>query len=642
MEIIRCESCDAVQPSDYVIGQYCVSCGKVAKSQIRCAWCLEWVPNSNFCRSCGCELLEPESFGVARMLKDAGVDRFTLAERVRAMPPEQHQTYDAIYARQRSLIDRCIDEARFCQSFLLLKDYAAELEEELLSQLPMSEEDLQKYGKSPQVISAEPRATLQAILESSPIDNNRVLAALALTRTSDPEDEILEIASNCIASDDESLATEATLVIGHWRVWKRNQLRFDAERVLELATKALQERPLKVWAALTCHTISSHQESNSIVQDALKSGVTSLDKDLQFSCALAIPDLEIVSQVSQSKDQIAAEIAYLFLAEHQSPLLLKGFEDLSEDMLPAVLRRLRSPLPSSFTQALLQVVKNGNKKNRLSAAELLCLDDPETLRQILQVAVTQEDGDIFKLLMKATNSVCFQEVVTAFLNSSICEDYDHVWRDIDPQTDPDLVHAVFPLDSAKQISWLKLAEPVLHRTESKAIYRDVIRVLFDVNATPTIRDKACLTLRRMNLYKPGYDGELQKFALTEKDILWAFDSWEAFWTCLEHLLQDTDALCEVAVYEWLAELINKPDNDLAEQLQAANVSVESTCDILIEIAANNDIWVYLRTASLSLLNCLLENVQNKGHTLNTLDQISYSVDNTDVKLKLMSVSEQWK
>src|SRR3990167_7590457 len=87
-ERLRCEAGGAAQPAERRATDACVACGGAVRAEARCPWCLAFGPRVRFCRDCGAELPPAEHFGAARMLKAGGVDRFAIAERLRAMPPD--------------------------------------------------------------------------------------------------------------------------------------------------------------------------------------------------------------------------------------------------------------------------------------------------------------------------------------------------------------------------------------------------------------------------------------------------------------------------------------------------------------------------------------------------------------------------
>jgi hypothetical protein len=91
-----CELCGKPQPPDWMAGDLCVSCGNAVRREVRCFWCVKWVPAGKFCRACGAVVVEEPLFGAARMLKDAGSDRFTIPKQLLEFPPDQIENFSRI------------------------------------------------------------------------------------------------------------------------------------------------------------------------------------------------------------------------------------------------------------------------------------------------------------------------------------------------------------------------------------------------------------------------------------------------------------------------------------------------------------------------------------------------------------------
>src|SRR5882672_232260 len=122
-----CEKCAAPQPPDWNAGDLCVSCGAAVRRDVRCFWCAKWTPFAKFCRSCGAETVEEIHYGAARMLKDAGTDRFTVPRMLREMDPDQRENFTRIYQRHAVAVARHVDEIRFLERFLFHKVFSGAL-----------------------------------------------------------------------------------------------------------------------------------------------------------------------------------------------------------------------------------------------------------------------------------------------------------------------------------------------------------------------------------------------------------------------------------------------------------------------------------------------------------------------------------
>src|SRR5512146_1609966 len=98
MQRAVCEKCGEVQPRDSEAAAACVACGAPVRAEARCAWCARWTPQSRFCRGCGAEIVPSQDYGAARMLKAAGVDRFSILKRLHELDPAQVESFAQIYA----------------------------------------------------------------------------------------------------------------------------------------------------------------------------------------------------------------------------------------------------------------------------------------------------------------------------------------------------------------------------------------------------------------------------------------------------------------------------------------------------------------------------------------------------------------
>src|SRR5947209_6222914 len=138
-----CEACARPQPGDWKAGDLCIHCGKAVRREARCFWCTKWTPSSGkYCRTCGAAVVDGRLFGAARMLKDAGVDRFGVPKMLTELEADQIDNYLQIYQRHAAVMNRHVGHIGFLQTFLREKTWSDVLEEELIGQLPWPEERL--------------------------------------------------------------------------------------------------------------------------------------------------------------------------------------------------------------------------------------------------------------------------------------------------------------------------------------------------------------------------------------------------------------------------------------------------------------------------------------------------------------------
>ncbi|HOX46451.1 MAG TPA: zinc ribbon domain-containing protein [Myxococcota bacterium] len=369
MERALCERCGARQPPGWRPGELCQACGQPVRTERRCAWCLAWSPVGRFCRACGCELPPPDRFGAARLLKDAGVDRFSLGERLRAMDAEQAEDLERRYAEQRARVEAALEPARFAEGFLLTSGLAAALEEELLGRLPMAPAEFEALSAGPPGPFTDP-AQLTAILASSPLEDCRDLAALALVRLGSDERAPLRRALG-LCQSQAPLALEAALALAHWRFHFAPGAAFgpnpDLRRLRELALPYLEDPRLGSWAALAAGlalrsaaarpwTGSQHEAAVRDLEaltPALRRGLDARDSELAFGCALLLGDEErLGAALGHARPEVRAAARQALLGRGARVAeALAGAED--EDERGRLLGCLPHPCaPGALTPAL--------------------------------------------------------------------------------------------------------------------------------------------------------------------------------------------------------------------------------------------------------------------------------------------------
>ena len=173
-----CESCETPQPVDWTPGDLCIQCGRVARRERRCHWCAGWTPEGRFCRTCGAETLADEHYAAGRMLKHAGVDQFSVPERLRSFDVEQIKNLTRIYQRQAVVVARLIDDVAFAERFLYQKVWSDELDASLVPRLPMADGEIDAL-RLPPSRAADANDRLEEIVTTAPLPQMRTLAALA-------------------------------------------------------------------------------------------------------------------------------------------------------------------------------------------------------------------------------------------------------------------------------------------------------------------------------------------------------------------------------------------------------------------------------------------------------------------------------
>lgn len=386
MERIVCTQCGIRQPREWRPGELCSACGQAVRVERQCPWCSSYSPEGRFCKKCGCELVTPETFGAARMLKDAGVDRFTIGNRLRELDPEQVATLQRRYDEQRAIVMRRVDEAWWCEQQLVQRGQADALEQELLDRLPLDDAALDELGSGP----AGPFNDLDQLVEifrSSPLALNRELAALALLRRGSDDRAALRSALGLLPGGGE-LAIEAALVFGQWRFqhstggWPHG---LEPRPLLALGQAALAQPLTRLWGAVTSAvalqpSLVGHwggvrrdeaQQQFEALVPLLRAGIDAGDRELQLACIFALGDEVLLRSLLDHDDVALREAAIQALSARglALPELLERMAGAPAADIARIVERAPDPLPLPAVQAVLAAMQR---------------DDPQLLRRLWQ------------------------------------------------------------------------------------------------------------------------------------------------------------------------------------------------------------------------------------------------------------------
>lgn len=447
MERAVCEKCGAKQPVDWAPADLCVACGAAVRREVRCAWCAEWAPGGKFCRSCGCELVDEGFYGAARMLKSAGVDRFSLAQRLRGMDAELRADLTRIYDAQRAIVMRRVDEGRLCEKYLLQRGYADRLEEQLIRLLPMQKEDLDALASGPIGPFGNCPELLPEITQQSPLQTTRILASIALLRLGrfGARDFAAVVAG--LQADQLPVAVEAALVIAHWRIrlyacfvvkplpdWWRG---FSFSKFVRVARAVPPNPSLRPWAAAALALASfdaregtipepgtaasaEEQEIADSLRPPLRDGLISSDPDLRFTCAMALGEEGIVASQLQCGDEEKRNVARRFLAKRNSPAIRSFLIGAPSNLQSEILQNLSCPLPPALVEPVLSVVDKGDSETRERAVLLLQPSlTPAIVERLVDLALKEKDLLIFRLLLGAKSLPDRRRVVRAILGAGL-------------------------------------------------------------------------------------------------------------------------------------------------------------------------------------------------------------------------------
>jgi hypothetical protein len=545
------------------------------------------------------------------MLKDAGVDKFSIAVRLQEMDPEQVETLQALFARQLAVVDRRVEEAELCTAHLLQSGLAAPIEEAWLPRLPLADDLLAELGAGLQGPFVGRDELLDTIFETSPLPLTRTLAALACVRRGPITQATVGALEGALQHADDRVRAEAACAAGHWRMRAPGPGQLASAWWQELDSTALAEaidtangeqlRPWAAAAATLLHggTLAGAGSANVWIGQLLREGASSSDPDLRLSCALALPDEDVLRAALAGGDPEVRGVVAPALAVLGSSAAALELAAWPAGEQAQVLRRLQAPVAGELVEPLLTVIETSGAQERRMAARLLGqqLDGPMVGR-ILARALELEDADLLQPLLRARELPRAGEVLRAVFDHGLaraCRDalddaVEHGQLGVEPVREL-LAEAVS--DEDLEIL-LRLAEPILARCADRGLHHDLVRMWLDPSRPVKVRAAACWVLRRWQ----GRDPSIA-FRMSTESVTWAFGDWSTFLVVLATTLRDVSLLREVGVYDSLAELLATGRGD---DLGGADVTELS--DALLEVVAS-DAWLYLRTAAAGLLLELL-------------------------------------
>ena len=368
-----CEACSGIQPADWQPGHLCTHCGQPVRREIRCFWCARWTPAGKFCRGCAAAVVEDRLYGAARMLKQAGVDRFGIPKMLAELDPDQVENFANIYQRHAAALTRHVDHVQFLEQFLAGRDWSAELEESLIGQLPWPDRELDVMspplapeerpmaGRRPRAESLALARTISAI---TPIASTRSLALLVRLLLEDWE--VFDEARGALSSDNPRLRGEAALALSHWRVVYGHGIQDDRYPVLE----ALRECPFRLRAAVALALLGDRE--TPLPAEAIGSD----DADIAFSAAIASSDVDGLTAAARDSDPLKRYVAAwnLLRLGHLTGVgdaILSAAPGHQLDLLRQIGNRKLSP---SVLRSPLYEVMEGSDDGaiRVAAAAALC------------------------------------------------------------------------------------------------------------------------------------------------------------------------------------------------------------------------------------------------------------------------------
>jgi hypothetical protein len=492
-----CESCAAAQPTDWTPGDLCTSCGDVARRELRCHWCAAFTPEGRFCRSCGAETVADELYAPARMLKAAGVDQFSVKDRLAALDGDHIAHLTRLYQRQAALAASRVDELAWVEQFLLGAGWSIELENALTGLLPIPDGDVANVlGVVDRVAmrADDPANRLRSLITTASNSLTSLLAAVALVRhgwitSADHSD----LAQSSLHHPDQRVVDEGSLAFGHWRS------RFAPVRMV--SSQQL------IGALITCTRRDDATVALSLLGESDEVDRALLgdpDPDRAFGAALALGVVEPLTAALRIPARRRAA-ALVLAGKGHGEVLGKTLGELDEDTLEEVLDRLRYGNHSfpTLREQLWLLARTGGRRLRSYAVSLLVtigqpedavplvqLDPPDTstVQEVLQRMVLSdvETLALCRLLVHEQRFRISQYGVSDLAeNGRLPDDFvPGVWGQL--------------ADDDQRKDLLRFAEEQLNARNDDALHRFLINVVFAPRGVTTaeVREEGWWSLLR--------------------------------------------------------------------------------------------------------------------------------------------------
>jgi hypothetical protein len=577
-----CEGCGRHQAAGWRAGDLCSFCGQAVRRDVRCYWCAKWVPAAKFCRSCGAAILDERLYGAARMLKDAGSDRFTIPRLLEEFDRDQIENFSRIYQRHAVAVARHVDEVRFLERFLRHQHWSGLLEDQLIPQLPWNE-DLLARMSSPRPPQGDDLATVQGIQDSTPFGITRELAGLVRLRLDDwssyPQ------AASAVYSADPEVRAEAALTLTGWRVWHRYGSPRDRDGAI---VKELQASSYKVEAAVRLALLGRRDP------DLLREALASSDRETSFSAALALGEVGRLQAALQGdpleRSAAGRKLIELGIIKPVVQIVEKSPLEVQKELVESLARR-KEPAPEAADTLMEIIEKTDDATLRERAARVLCRDlRPEWVLRLARAA--KEDRHIFQSLLQAPALDAQGAVALGdfLIQKGFFRIGQYGLKELaeSGRMPESFVPSRFaPASGEAQDELLRFAEAQLGRVMSEGLHRFVLNVVFGSHPAK-IRAGAWWVLHRSYRHHGEYRGE-GPFKLEKGVIERFFGSVAAFLPKLASVLRDHATLKEVGYYEMIAHLLNSADDATVAAIQAEPSAADDLVEALLH-GVGGDYW----------------------------------------------------
>lgn len=628
-----CESCQQPQPPQARRGDHCVHCGVIARREQRCYWCLNYTPEGKFCRKCGAATIADHLFGAARMLKDFGVDRFSIARQLADMDPEQVDTFSSIYAQHAAVMYRHVDQVAAAQPYLVLRHWARELEEELLAQLPWPDKRLDELRLPP--LALDGLDQLRWIRDHAVFHQTRMLATLALAvATGDPK--LVKAAHREIYTvGDDRLRQEAALALTHWRtfhgtdnLWDHLDIRYrdvweDVQRAL--SSKAQRARLMMVGL-------------EPVAPDVLEDR----DPDIAFMAAIGTKMPERLANAAASSDSTkrfaAAKLLIAWGAgERAAEALLQASADDQYKLLRELARE-RKPV-HGLKRALFQVLETtSHDELRRLAGEALARDcQPRDAAEIYRLtgghrAVVQNLLQQGNLPAETLRDLCQAQVDAGAFSADQWGMKDIA---VEGRIPPDFVPKTFVnAATPMRLQLLRFAEQQIMAYNPRGLRTFVVGVAFGGFGPEPMQD-AWAVLQRSH---PQTGPQIEKAVnFTTAFAQEHFGSFVGMLRAVTRLLNmPEEVLSHYAMRDNAANLLRYAEDDISQHIAAHEKEALLLEKALIRVAENDRLCRSLRGDAVLFLGTMAEHEKSRERIRTVLSRL----DKTDLRGSTMLALER--
>ena len=588
-----CEACSSPQPASWQAGDLCTHCGQAVRREVRCFWCAKWTPLAKYCRSCGAECVEDRLYGAARMIKDAGTDRFTVPKLLKELDPDQIENFTRIYQRQAAMVARHVDDLRLLERHLYHRHWSATVEDQLIPQLPWNDQDLAAATPSPLSVGDD-LAVATALQASSPLPLTRELALLVRLRLHDWA--AVRDAQSLLRHADPLVRDEAALLLASWQVRTACGPGNDERGLME----ALKASPLKAEAAVRLAAMSRTAVELPAEVHAC------VNPDVRFHVALITGERDrLIAALAEDDLHALAAGRALIREGHTAPLehlLRAGSAEVRAELVVA-LASARKPAPA-LNAALIELAEQtDDERLRERAARVVCYaippgtalrlariaDDRGIIQALLQIAKLPSD-ELVELLAYLIDERRFR--MSQFGMNDV------VKNNRLPDTFVPQHFARADQDGKKDLC--RLAEEQLKQHDEK-LQHFLYQVVYG-DHLGDLRATAWSSLHRhYRQDDPRGEGPLK---LESSVICRIFGSVAAFIPRLTAVLNDHATLKEVSLYDHIARLLGYHDDAVVPALLAEEAATHSLIHALLTVFETEDYYAFMRTGAAKFLGAI--------------------------------------